>query len=888
MTGTSTTIGSLQSGTSYQVQVRATNAVGDSAWSTSGTGTTSAQANNAPEFASDTATRSFPENTAAGSDIGAPLAATDADAGDTLTYSLSGTDAASFDIVSTSGQLRTKSGVTYDFETRSSYAVTVTAADGNGGSDSITVTITLTDVDEAPGAISVTGIGITSTPAGGGDTYRRGETIIVEVRVDQVLSGIVLLPSGAGPRVALTIGTATRYAEVHSVTGLAGGATAIRFRYTVAAGDRDSDGISIAANTIDLNGGGFLSGGGNRIAPTLAHPAVPARSGHKVDATPIAVPLAPDLTRATVLVLGRTLRFDWRSQAADAARAAVTGYRVERRGAQGADGTWSWTRVGSNLPAPTYPGTTRIVFSEPDVPRGTTRHYRVFALSASGDSPASVTVTGSVPGGPPSVTEIDIVSTPAYCIPAYWAIPAYCAPYEAGETVTVEVRVDRVLTGIVRSPSGAAPRIALTFGRGTHAATRYAEAVDMTSLAGGAVIWFDYEVVRGDRDPDGIAIGANAIEMNGGGFRDRGGNLIAPALAHPAVAADPGHKVDGGPVLAVPLAPDLTGVTVSVSGRTLGFRWTAPAVSATREPVTGYRVEWSDDGSTGWTAVTPELGPTATAFSEENVPPGTTRHYRVFALSMAGDSPASATVSGTVPAADGSEDPEQVTGVGVADARAREGEPVTFTVTLAGAAPSGALELAATPSSGPGDTATAGTDFATAVQNLRIPAGQTSTTFSVATTEDRDVEPDETFTVTLSTAPGTTLPAGVTIGDATATGTILDDDEETTTTQHLPWFAPASDPPRAPELRAHRQRVRRCRGGAHLRLRRRGRAVRPVDPRPRRERDRALQLRRPGERQCRQGAGRRHGRGRGPLAPRPHERLSTSWCWGTSAPTTAS
>ena len=394
-------------------------------------------------------------------------------------------------------------------------------------------------------------------------------------------------------------------------------------------------------------------------------------------------------------------------------------------------------------------------------------------------------------------------------LPASWAIPAYCAPYGAGETVKVEVRVDRVLSGIVRSPSGAAPRVALTFGRGTHAATRYAEAVDLTNLAGGAVIWFDYEVVRGDRDPDGIAIGANAIEMNGGGFRDRGGNLIAPALAHPAVAADPGHKVDGGPVLAVPLAPDLTGVTVSVSGRTLGFRLDrSQAPDPAREPVTGYRVECSDDASTGWTAITPNLGAPATpgttrvAFSEENVPPGTTRHYRVFALSLAGDSPASATVSGTVPAADGSEDPDQVTGVSVADARAREGEPVTFTVTLAGAAPSGALELAATPSSGPGDTATAGTDFATAVQNLRIPAGQTSATFSVATTQDRDVEPDETFTVTLSARPGTTLPDGVTIGDRAATGTILDDDgeiddeeeEEAATARHLPWFAPASDP----------------------------------------------------------------------------------------------
>ena len=123
------------------------------AWPTSRLGspsTTTTATNAAPAFASDTAARSFAENTAAGTDIGDALTATDADAGDTLTYTLGGTDAASFDIVADTGQLRTKSGVTYDFETRSRYTVTVTASDANGGSDTVTVTVTLTDVNEPP------------------------------------------------------------------------------------------------------------------------------------------------------------------------------------------------------------------------------------------------------------------------------------------------------------------------------------------------------------------------------------------------------------------------------------------------------------------------------------------------------------------------------------------------------------------------------------------------------------------------------------------------------------------------------------------------------------------------------------------------------------------
>ena len=147
--GTTAAISGLTEATEYQVQVRATNAEGDSGWSAAGTGSTNTTANNAPTFSLATATRTVPENLASGQDVGAVLTATDAD-GDTLTYTLEGTDAASFDIVSTSGQIRTKAGVTYDYETTSSYSVTVKADDGNGGTDTIAVTITVTDVDEQP------------------------------------------------------------------------------------------------------------------------------------------------------------------------------------------------------------------------------------------------------------------------------------------------------------------------------------------------------------------------------------------------------------------------------------------------------------------------------------------------------------------------------------------------------------------------------------------------------------------------------------------------------------------------------------------------------------------------------------------------------------------
>ena len=75
--------------------------------------------NTAPVFTDGTSvTRSVAESTAAATNIGTPIAATDTE-NDTLTYTLSGTDASAFDIDSTTGQLKTKAAL--DYETKTSY-----------------------------------------------------------------------------------------------------------------------------------------------------------------------------------------------------------------------------------------------------------------------------------------------------------------------------------------------------------------------------------------------------------------------------------------------------------------------------------------------------------------------------------------------------------------------------------------------------------------------------------------------------------------------------------------------------------------------------------------------------------------------------------------------
>ena len=115
-----------------------------------------AATNQAPAFSVDTATRSVDENRTKGTAVGDPIeAATDANAGDTLTYSMTGTDARHFTFNAATRQISTGSAL--DHETRDGYTVTVNVTDSKTADDkasttiddSIVVTISVTDVDEA-------------------------------------------------------------------------------------------------------------------------------------------------------------------------------------------------------------------------------------------------------------------------------------------------------------------------------------------------------------------------------------------------------------------------------------------------------------------------------------------------------------------------------------------------------------------------------------------------------------------------------------------------------------------------------------------------------------------------------------------------------------------
>ena len=116
---------------------------------------------------------------------------------------------------------------------------------------------------------AITGIAFAS-PAG---TYAIGEEILVSVTFDMP---VTVAPDGA-PVLELDIGEAVRRAGYRGGSGT----TVLVFAHTVAEGEKDGDGIAIAADRLTAPAGILAGPGGQAVS--LTHPAVPPDPNRQVD-----------------------------------------------------------------------------------------------------------------------------------------------------------------------------------------------------------------------------------------------------------------------------------------------------------------------------------------------------------------------------------------------------------------------------------------------------------------------------------------------------------------------------------------------------------------------------------------------------------------------------
>ena len=270
---------------------------------------------------------------------------------------------------------------------------------------------------------------------------------------------------------------------------------------------------------------------------------------------------------------------------------AITGYKIE----SSSDGGSSWSDLVANT------SNTTTTYAHTGLTAGTTRHYRVSAINANGAGTASnvdsATTGTTVPGAP---TGLSATASGTTQIDLAWSAPA-----STGGSAITGYKIEVSANGT----SGWTDQVANT----NSTATTYAH----TGLAAG-----DTRHYR-----------VSAINANGAG------------TASNVDSATTGTTVPGAP----------TGLSATASGTTqIDLAWSAPA-STGGSAITGYKIEVSANGTSGWTDQVANTNSTATTYAHTGLAAGDTRHYRVSAINANGAGTASnvdsATTGTTVPGA---------------------------------------------------------------------------------------------------------------------------------------------------------------------------------------------------------------------------------------------
>ena len=234
-------------------------------------------------------------------------------------------------------------------------------------------------------------------------------------------------------------------------------------------------------------------------------------------------------------------------------------------------------------------------------------------------------------------------------------------------------------------------------------------------------------------------------------------------LVFPAPSSDPEISIAG--------SADVT------EGTSVSFTVTAtPAPSANLDVSVNVTQSGSFTTQTGAQTVTiGATGSTSFAISTDNdttdEPDGS---VTATVETGTGYSVSSSAATATVAVADDDDAPDKQQNttptITIADASASEGDSLTFTVSV-NPTHTSAITLDYETVDGTAISHADVNDYTAKTGTVTIPAGDSSATFAVSTTEDSDIEINDTFTVVISNPP-----TGVTIGDDTATGTISNDD----------------------------------------------------------------------------------------------------------------
>lgn len=361
---------------------------------------------------------------------------------------------------------------------------------------------------------------------------------------------------------------------------------------------------------------------------------------------------------------------------------ALTGYQVE----VSSDGGSQWEILEANTDSPT-PG-----YTHEDLDPATTRHYRVSAINTadlvSEPSNVAFATTDATTPDPPTnlMAEADGTSE----IDLSWTAPAY----DGGAEITgyrIEVSVDRGLvwedlvantnnTNTTYSHTGLTPastrhyRVSAVNRVGAGDPSNTAEATTDATVPnapqGLTATAHDHERIDLDWDvPDfdgGAEISGYRIEVSenagstwtnlvantGSATTDYSHTGLRPASTrHYRVSAineigiGAASNVANATTDAIAPDPPTNLVATATLPTRIELTWTAPAYDG-GAPIVSYRIEVSEDGIS-WGILQAATGVSLTRFAHTGLAPGSTRHYRVSAMNIAGVGLPSNTASAT-------------------------------------------------------------------------------------------------------------------------------------------------------------------------------------------------------------------------------------------------
>ena len=315
--------------------------------------------------------------------------------------------------------------------------------------------------------------------------------------------------------------------------------------------------------------------------------------------TAAAVPAAP--TQLTTRANGQILIYlSWTAPTNDGG-AVITGYRIE----VSPDGL-SW----SDLVANTRNADT--TYSHTGLAPASTRHYRVSAINSAGTGPASnvANATTGVAPAPDLVVDTPTVSDSAPVAGASFTLSATVRNQGNGPSPLTTLRYFQSTDSTITTSD---TEVGTDSGIGPNPSVMSDESISLTAPVTPGTYYY------------GACVDSVFDESNTT-------NNCSAAVT-----------VTVGASATAPGAP--TSLTARVNGQTqIDLSWSAPTTNG-GAVITGYRIEVSTNGSS-WSDLVANTGSATTTYSHTGLTAGSTRHYRVSAISSAGTGAASNTATG--------------------------------------------------------------------------------------------------------------------------------------------------------------------------------------------------------------------------------------------------